>query len=191
MLLKTIESYNPLNSQEKYDKEAMLQFLNRNTDALKRENLAGHFTSSAIIVNTTFDKVLFIHHNIYNSWGWTGGHNDGDENSLRVAVREAKEETGLSHLSVYEDVLGLDTVYVQNHIRRGEFVGDHIHFNLTYLVVADESLEVSAKLDENSDVRWFSLDEVLDYVVEPRMIPIYKKLFNSISRVSKGNKLDY
>ena len=36
-----------------------------------------------------------IHHNIYNSWGWTGGHADGDSDLIKVSIKEAKEETGI------------------------------------------------------------------------------------------------
>lgn len=36
-----------------------------------------------------------IYHKIYNSWAWTGGHSDGDNDLLHVAMKEAKEETGI------------------------------------------------------------------------------------------------
>ena len=55
-----------------------------------------HMTASSWIVNEDYTKVLMIYHNIYNSWAWTGGHADGDEDLLHVAVKEAREETGLS-----------------------------------------------------------------------------------------------
>lgn len=191
MLYEIINKYKPVNEQEEKDQKAMLQFLDNNKNALLRENLAGHFTSSAIVVNENYDKVLFIHHNIYNAWGWTGGHNDGDNDPKAVAVKEAKEETGLVHIRVHEDILGIDAVYVQNHIRRGEYVNDHIHFNVTYLVVANEEDSVEAKLDENSDVRWFEIDTVLESVDEERMIPIYSKLFSNIKRVKESRLSDY
>ena len=33
-----------------------------------------------------------IYHNIYNSWAWTGGHADGNENLVEVALKEAEEQ---------------------------------------------------------------------------------------------------
>ena len=57
--------------------------------------------------------------------------------------------------------------------------------NLTYLLVADERQHIEHKPDENSDVKWFNIDTVLDIVEEPRMIPVYKKAFAKI-QVLKG-----
>ena len=61
--------------------------INKNDDVLVRDNEIAHITSSGFIVNKLRTKVLMIHHNIYNSWGWTGGHADGDEDLLYVAMK--------------------------------------------------------------------------------------------------------
>lgn len=188
MIRKILSEYTPLNNQERIEVESMIHFIDKNEDYLLRSNMVGHFTGSAIIVNNTYDKVLFIHHNLYNAWGWTGGHNDGDEDIKFVAIKEAKEETGLTNFEIHEDVLGIDTIYVKNHVRKGDYVPDHLHFNITYLVVADESHQTEVKLDENSGVKWFDIDTVLDYVDEPRMIPVYSKLFRNIKNVKKSKK---
>lgn len=177
--LEYLKAYKPINDQEKYDKEAMITFIERNDDFLLRSNLAGHFTASAIIVNKERTKVLFAHHNIYNSWAWVGGHMDGDDDPLYVAIKEAKEETGLVNvMPVSDQIAGIDTVYVMPHIKNGAHISDHLHFNITFILEADETEEVSAKEDENSGVRWFLFEEVYDYVSEPRMVPIYTKLIN-------------
>lgn len=178
-LVKELENYLPKNIQEQTDKEAMLTFINRNDDYLVRSNLVGHFTSSAIIVNEDITKVLFIHHNIYNSWAWVGGHNDGDNDCLHVSVKEAKEETGLENIEILsKEIAGIDTVYVMSHIKNGVFVSDHLHFNITYILQAKETDKLVIKPDENSGVRWFSFEELDDIVDEGRMKPIYKKLIN-------------
>jgi 8-oxo-dGTP pyrophosphatase MutT (NUDIX family) len=184
MYIKHIEEYNPKNEQEKTDKIAMLQFVENNNDAFDRTNLVGHFTSSAIIVNPEMTKVLFIHHNIYNSWGWVGGHNDGDPDFLGVAIKEAKEETGVRYIKPYhEEIIGLDNIYVYNHIKNGKYVPDHIHMNATYLLIASESETLTIKEDENSGVKWFGLKEALKAIDEPRMVPIYTKYFNYINSI--------
>ena len=47
-----------------------------------------------------------IHHNIYNSWGWTGGHADGNSDLIKVAIKEAQEETGIKHVKpIIDDIL--------------------------------------------------------------------------------------
>ena len=63
-----------------------------------RENPVCHFTTSAWIVNPACTHALMVYHNIYQSWSWTGGHNDGDPDFQAVARREALEQTGLSSI---------------------------------------------------------------------------------------------
>jgi len=182
MLKELIQAYQPFNEQEAFDKKAILAFIERNPDYLLRSNLIAHFTVSTIVVNPSMDKVLFAHHNIYKSWGWLGGHNDGDEDMLRVAMKETEEETGLKKIRPYsKDIFMLDTIYVPNHIKHGKHVSDHLHLNATYLVIADENEKPIVNVEENSGVQWFPISTVLKIVHEPRMIPIYQKAFQRIA----------
>ena len=182
MLKELIQAYQPFNEQEAFDKKAILSFIDRNPDYLLRSNLIAHFTVSTIVVNPSMDKVLFAHHNIYKSWGWLGGHNDGDEDMLRVAMKETEEETGLKKIKPYsKDIFMLDTIYVPNHIKHGKHVSDHLHLNATYLVIADENEKPVVNVEENSGVQWFPISTVLKIVHEPRMIPIYQKAFQRIA----------
>lgn len=176
-VIDKLEKYIPVNEQETVDKEAMISFIKHNEDAFFRSNLIGHVTSSAIIMNKERNRVLFAHHKIYDSWAWTGGHNDGDEDCLYVALKEAKEETGLEHVTpLTEEIAGIDIIYVMQHIKNGKHVSDHLHLNLTYILIADENDKITHKADENNDVAWFDVDDVYNHVTEPRMIPIYEKM---------------
>jgi len=179
-----IKNYKPKCEQERIDQQAILSFLDRNPDAFYRTNLAGHMTASAIVVDSKMDKVLFAFHNIYNSWSWVGGHNDGNEDFLAVAVDEAKEETGVKNIYPYNgEILGIDTILVHNHIKKGHYVPDHLHFNLTYLLIVNDSEQLVIKADENSGVKWFAIDEVLNHVSEERMKVVYQKAFDEIRRI--------
>jgi 8-oxo-dGTP pyrophosphatase MutT (NUDIX family) len=182
--MEPIISYIPEGEQETRDKDLMLAFIERNPDCLERSNLAAHLTSSAIITDPEKEQVLLIHHNIYKSWGWVGGHNDGDPDFLGVAMREAMEETGLESVRLAsEDVFMLDVIYVPNHIKRGRYVPDHLHLNVTYLLEADPGAPLSIKPDENSGVRWFPLDDLVKVSVEPRMHPVYEKAVRRIRQL--------
>ena len=90
-----IAAYSPFNEQEAADKELILDFLQKNPDAFYRTNRIAHMTASAWVVNPARDRVLMVYHNIYDSWSWTGGHADGEENLAAVALREVREETGV------------------------------------------------------------------------------------------------
>lgn len=187
MIKQQLQQYTPFNEQEAFDQKAMIAFIERNPDYLLRTNLIAHFTVSTIVVNAAMDKIVFAHHNIYQSWGWLGGHNDGDDDLLTVALKETQEETGLTKLHPYsKDIFMLDTIYVPNHIKHGKHVSDHLHLNATFLVIADETETLMINHEENSGVKWFLISEVLNEVNEPRMIPIYSKAFQKIALIKQG-----
>lgn len=176
-LLSVLKNYEPYNEQEEKDREVMINFINKNDDSLTRENKIGHFTASSWILNKNRDKVLMIYHNIYKSWAWTGGHADGEENLLNVAIKEAEEETGLSEVkALMNNPLSLETITVDGHIKRGEYVPSHLHLNVTFLLEADDKQALIVKEDENSGVKWVSLEEAITLSNEPWMRDIYRKL---------------
>jgi 8-oxo-dGTP pyrophosphatase MutT (NUDIX family) len=181
-MYQKLYQYEPVNEQEQADKALMIQYIERNDDVLERSNLAAHLTSSAIVVNPAMDKVLFAHHNIYQSYGWVGGHNDGDPDCLKVAIKEAQEETGISNIVPYtDDIIGIDVIYVFHHIKNGTYVPDHLHLNVTYLLIASEDETPTPREGENTSVRWFELGDALNHITEERMRPIYQKLFRKVT----------
>lgn len=174
---RLIENYQAFDEQEKQDQKVILKYLDLFDDMLVRENDLIHLTASGWILNSAHDKVLMIYHNIYDSWGWTGGHADGDADLLHVALKEAQEETGIQTFQVLSDeILALDILPVWRHVKRGKPVSSHQHANITYLLEADEHEKLIVKPDENQGVKWIPLDEIDQYVSEPDMLPIYEKL---------------
>ena len=97
-LIDQIEKYKPYNEQEEKDKILILDWIRNNKNAFLRENTVAHMTASAWVVNKERNRVLMVYHNIYNSWSWLGGHADGETDLLSVAVREVKEEAGISNV---------------------------------------------------------------------------------------------
>lgn len=177
ILLDIIKGYKPGNEQEEAEKEIMLEFIRNNENCLLRENKIAHFTASSWIVNGNRTKTLMAYHNIYQSWAWTGGHADGEEDLEEVAVREAKEETGVGSIQVLShEPLSLEILCVNSHYKKGIFVPSHLHFNVTYLLQADEKEEVKIKADENSGVKWIDLQQAPLITTEECMKEIYKKL---------------
>ena len=103
MFKKQIQSYVPMNEQEVQDQKVILNYIKLfEHNILTRENEFAHLTSSGFILNEARDKVLMIYHNLYNSWAWTGGHADGEADLLAVAIKEAKEETGVANIRPLE-----------------------------------------------------------------------------------------
>lgn len=180
--MQEIRQYKPYNEQEEKDKALILTCMDAYDNLLTRENPVAHFSSSGFIINKTRDKVLMIHHNIYNAWSWTGGHTDGETDFLGVAIREAQEETGVQEVKVLsEGILSLDVLPVPAHIKKGVYVSAHLHLSIAYLVEVDEEELLKVKPDENSGVKWISIEELDKYVDnEPDMIILYKKFLEKM-----------
>ena len=188
MYKEQFERYIPKNEQEKIDQELILSFINRNPDALYRTNLTAHITSSAFVVNQEMTKILFAYHNIYDSWSWVGGHNDGNPDLLGVAIQEAIEETGIQTVTPYSsEIFTIDVIYVHHHLKNKKYVPDHLHLNATFLLIADENEPLSINHAENSGVKWFDIEDVLNHISEARMKPIYQKAFDIIKRIRKSS----
>ena len=170
-LFESIKNYAPYNEQEKKDKEVIIYCTEVFEDVLTKNNEVAHITSSAFAVNRAKDKVLMIHHNIYNSWSWIGGHADGEEDLLAVAMKELKEETGVKNIHpVSSDIFSLDVLTVLGHTKRGNYVSPHLHLSVAYLIEADENDLLMVKEDENSGVKWIHIDEINVYSTRRNML---------------------
>ena len=138
-ILTQIENYRPYNEQEERDKGLILDCLRAFEDVFTRENALAHMTASAWVVNERFDRVLMAYHNIYDSWSWL------------------REESGVKNVRpASEDIFSLEVLTVDGHMKRGKYVSSHLHLNVTYLLIADDTNVLTVKPDENSGVKWFT-----------------------------------
>ena len=183
-LKENIENFIPYNEQEEIDKKIMQKYINDFDDVLTRQNEYGHFTSSAFVLNKERTKILMIYHKIYNSWAWTGGHSDGDNNLLYVAMKEAKEETGIKKVEpISENIYSLEIINVNGHEKRGKYVSSHVHLNVTYLLEAEENEKIHIKEDENSGVKWVPIDDILELTSEPWVRDrVYAKIIEKMKK---------
>lgn len=181
-LVKDIENYIPVNEQEENDKKVMLDYMQKNTDYLTRENKVAHFTTSIWTVNKERTKTLMVYHNIYDSWSWIGGHADGEEDLSTVALRELNEETGVKNAAlVSKDIFSLEILTVDGHMKKGKYVPSHLHFNITYMAEADENQLLAVNEEENKGVKWFSFEDALKASSEPWMVErVYRKLIKKL-----------
>lgn len=156
-LYDAIAAYTPWNEQERCDRAELLRRLGSGEPLLERSNLSAHMTASAWVVSPDRSQVLMAYHNLYDSWAWLGGHADGEEDLLSVALREVREESGLEEVRpVRDDIFSLEILTVDGHEKRGQYVPSHLHLNVTYLLEADPAQRVRCKEDENKGVAWFT-----------------------------------
>ena len=156
MYLDDIAAYVPQDAAEAGNKAMILEYLRLfPNNILTRDNQIAHLTASGFVVNGDGTKVLMAHHNLYRVWAWTGGHVDGEADFLAVALREAREETGVTHIRPLSDaVASLEILPVWGHVKRGRYVPSHLHLNVSYVLLADENDPLSVREGENTRVGW-------------------------------------
>jgi len=179
-LRNQIENYIPYNEQEVADKKYFLKFIDTFEDVLTRDNQFGHFSVGAFVVNPDRTKMLMVYHNIYNAWVWPGGHADGEEDLLKVTIREVEEETGLKVTPVSENIFSIQTLPVQGHIKKENYIPSHTHLDVVFLLEADDKIPLVYRDDESKGVKWVSFEEATDETMCDYIRPIHKKLIKKL-----------
>lgn len=123
-------------------------------EAYQRDHLPGHITGSSWIVDPEQQAALLLHHGKLNKWLQPGGHSDGDENTLAVALREAQEETGILNFTIPQSsFFDLDI----HPIPERKDMPMHDHYDVRFLFFASVNNEIIIS-EESHDVQWISFD---------------------------------
>ena len=116
-----------------------------------------HVTASALVVHPPTGQVLLRWHERQQAWLQVGGHGDaGEVDPIRVALREAEEETGLADLRPWPtaDLQHLVIVAVPANEREPA----HHHADLRFFLATDEP-EQARPEGPSAPIEWLSLDE--------------------------------
>ena len=150
-LFFSLEKYFPTNKIEQANKNVMLSFLRKNHNCLKRTSIRGHFTASAWVVNSEETHVLLMHHKKLNIWIQLGGHADGENDLLNVAIKEVLEESGIKNISPITDKIFDIGVH---RIPRYQLIKEHYHYDIRFLLksTSDDTLVAN---EESTDLKWF------------------------------------
>src|SRR5256885_12268042 len=94
-----IGRYRPQGEAEISDTERVRALVRAAADPWLR-SLPLHLTASALVVHPDSCRVLLRWHQRQQAWLQVGGHADpGESDPLAIALREAREETGLADLT--------------------------------------------------------------------------------------------
>ncbi len=173
-LINFLAQYKPTASEEQLYIPRFLELLAQQ-DCYERTHLPGHITGSAWIINEARTHALLVLHGKLNRWMQPGGHADGDENILRVALKEAEEETGLTRLKIASPIpFDLDVHPIP---ARTDFPL-HDHYDVRFLLEAVDHQPIVVS-HESHDVRWIPLPELSEYTQERSVLRMREKLFGA------------
>jgi 8-oxo-dGTP pyrophosphatase MutT (NUDIX family) len=135
-----------------------IMFVEEHEDIFYRELWPAHVTGSAWVVSPDRESVLMLHHRKLDQWFQPGGHADGDNDVLRVALRETSEETGLdpAHIRLIDDAVfdvDIHTILSSHEAPR------HEHIDIRFLVEIDDSLPLPGS-DEAHEVLWVDFHDI-------------------------------
>jgi 8-oxo-dGTP pyrophosphatase MutT (NUDIX family) len=157
----------PTDAKEATDLAEILAFLDRHPQPFDRGILEGHLTGSAVVVSAAGDRVLLLHHRKLRRWLQPGGHAEpGEREGEAVALREAREETGIEGLALHPSARRPLDVDVHPIPARGDEPA-HRHLDLRYLVVAPRDARLRRRVAEARALRWFTWEEVATVDLDP------------------------
>ncbi len=135
----------------------VIQFIEEHPDCFERTQLKGHITASALLLHPSEQSCLLTFHRKLQRWLQPGGHADGDNSALRVAMREAEEESGISGVEVVDsEIFDVDVHLIPARPQYGE--PEHYHYDVRYLLRAPHEKMVCS--DESEALAWMSWQEI-------------------------------
>ena len=172
-LLQDLEAYHRRYPEESEVYTRFVQKVTQEADnCLYRENLEGHLTSSAWVINAEATHVLLLHHRKLDRWLQPGGHADGDPDLLASARREVEEETGLKQLTQLE--AGIYDLDIHRIPARGDTPA-HDHFDVRYIFQAQAHAMPQAN-EESHHVEWVPINELEPRLHESSILRMVRKL---------------
>jgi 8-oxo-dGTP pyrophosphatase MutT (NUDIX family) len=130
-----------------------------------------HFTASMVVIDPQTARILMVLHKATGQWLFPGGHIDLDEAPHEAAIREVREETGITPdlVATAQIRRGPSTAHpipfdvqefpapVKPH--KGEPAHHHIDF--LYVGYSDSRVELLPQEDEVDAVRWVTLFDIV------------------------------
>lgn len=159
-IIEELSVHIPIDEREKYSLEYFVRVAPTLLDPFNEHADPVHVTASAIVVSNSFgvDQVVLHKHKRLGMWLQPGGHIDLGETPRDAALREAREETGLT-VRLFEQSPACIHVDVHPGPR------GHTHLDLRYVVVALDETPAPPE-GESQDVRWFAFDDALQMADE-------------------------
>lgn len=123
---------------EKSRLASLVSLIDSGATVASRKTVPGHVTCGAVVIGPD-GKLLVVHHRNLGKWLFPGGHLEDRDSTLRdAALRELKEETGITIKSLHlfgnwldEMPVHIDSHGIPSHLEKKE--PGHIHFDFRFL----------------------------------------------------------
>jgi 8-oxo-dGTP pyrophosphatase MutT (NUDIX family) len=98
-----------------------------------------------------------MHHTKLGIWVQPGGHCDGDSDVLSVAIKEAREESGIHNIEpISTEIFDIDVHFIPENTREKA----HYHYDIRFLLQVKSNEEIM-KNEESQAIQWFSKNKDL------------------------------
>ena len=182
-LLDLLAHYRDRYPEESETIERCIDFVRANERCFDRALSTGHVTGSGWLVSSDHQKVLLTHHRKLDKWLQLGGHADSDPDPLRVALREAAEESGLTDLQpVFPEIFDLDI----HPIRARSDAPAHFHYDARFAIRATAGHEFTLS-GESHDLAWIDIVDLENVTQEPSMLRMKRKWLQRMALYRKGS----
>lgn len=187
-LLEQLAAYSHANPGEAETVGRFLDFVGTHAECFERHLATGHITGSAWVVSADGAETLLTHHRKLDRWLQLGGHADGDPDVVAVALKEAREESGMDDFELLGGgIFDLDVHPIP--ARKNE--AEHLHFDVRYIFrsTGDSRFTVS---EESHDLRWVAINEVQSLTQEESMLRMVRKWldFHPVPPASRPGGVD-
>ncbi len=177
-----LERFEPADEHEARSVERVRELLSRESEPFSRKTLAGHVTSSAVVLDSEGRALLLLHARL-QQWLQPGGHVEpSDHDAPAGALREAREESGLPDLFLETDaeggplLLDVDVHPIPANDRRQEPA--HWHHDLCFLARTTQAQQARLDPEESQGLRWIREAELrdlpLDLVTRRRLLKAFQ-----------------
>ena len=180
-LLEMLARYRQAFAGEEGVVDHICALVERHADCFERTCRPGHITGAAWILSPDRRRCLLTHHRKLDRWLQLGGHADGEWQVEQVALREAREESGMQRFEFVpiDGVLMPLDIDVHQILPRydaqGGLIEDaHEHHDVRFLLIAHAGQDLCAS-DESHEVAWFTPDEVRQRTDEESILRMLTK----------------
>ncbi|TIC81285.1 NUDIX domain-containing protein [Nocardioides sp. GY 10113] len=162
--LATLRAWTPPTEEQHALRERFVALLAAEPDGMWRSAYPDHLTAGTLVLDEAGERVLLNLHRKAGRWFHFGGHAEvGDPTLASVALREAREESGIGDLDLHPVPLQLDVHVVPFCDPRGGVS----HLDVRYAALAPAGAQ-EAVSEESLALRWWPVDDLPD--LEPSML---------------------